>query len=126
MQIWVDVFPWLVVAYTLYHLEEIKLKHDCTERAYFYGEFCFLLIFRRVTTVVSFFRLWPFASGCWRGCIEMFSATLTQKHHPLHPPPAQRAPPVDLPQARGAGQAEPAVAAREERGVGVEVDARVA
>jgi hypothetical protein len=55
-----------------------------------------------------------------------FSATLAQKHHPLHPPPAQRAPPVDLPQARGAGQAEPAVAAREERGVGVEVDARVA
>lgn len=57
---------------------------------------------------------------------QAFSATLAQKHHPLHPPPAQRAPPVDLPQARGAGQAEPAVAAREERGVGVEVDARVA
>ena len=57
---------------------------------------------------------------------EAFSASLTQKHHPINAPPAQRAPPVDLPQARGARQAEPAVAAREERCVGSEVGARVA
>ena len=57
---------------------------------------------------------------------EAFSATLTQKHHPIDTPPAQRAPPVDLPQAHGAREAQAAVAAREERGVGPEVDARVA
>ena len=61
----------------------------------------------------------------WMFCSTLI-ASLTQKHHPIDTPPAQRAPPVDLPQARGARQAEPAVAAREERCVGSEVGARVA
>jgi hypothetical protein len=57
---------------------------------------------------------------------QAFSASLTQKHHPIDPPPAQRTPPVGVPQACGAGHAETAVAAGEEHGIGPRVDARVA
>ena len=48
------------------------------------------------------------------------------EHHPIDPPPAQRTPPVGVPQTGGAGHAETAVAAGEEHGIGPSVDARVA
>jgi hypothetical protein len=62
----------------------------------------------------------------YHGGFQAFSASLAQKHHPVDPPPAQRTSPVGVPQARGAGHAQAAVAAGEEHRVGPGVDARVA